>query len=642
MATSPDLVGYRSVLGPEAAESGLPRRNSVTPPDMAKKSAKELLDHVSARLNDAYRAVHLLPTAQTPLGKHAYQQRVSFDTINLQYADDDPLLELSDDEFPYPHRRRFLNENDLRGRGRDRDFLSAKSPPHSPSASPTRLLSPIRGMDMAAFFARNQVRYPTTPIVTRRGCTLTRLHKKFEPLYLGQLLKKGLCPVLPGRVILIYISGRTHTWVALDWVLRKFVQHGDTVIIVASLPHALGPPATRLSQYPSPQRYTPVTDRVRQRQRNRPEFIKQVTANVMDYALTVVNPNTIVKITVEIAEGKTKDVLKDMYKLYEPNIVVTGSKVNSRNSAPLKLWLSLRLSDRLVKNFPLPVIVVPALNMSHFEEELSERISGDMSLSSSKATGLSSALSSNSSSPKAVDNADNESLSDELVRSDSSADSESSVESYTSFEEIAELYNEYRDDLHDKLDRLRQEQYDENYFSNFAKTISDRSLAFCEELRLVDPDFRGNGALLARAITGSNSFGAVPYKTKSLLAPVEKPVSPTTLNPAMSYSEVKRNLKLNAEKARQSNPSIQISLVSPSVSPTSTPKPTALKFADDKKPKREKREKTTPLKKYLSHDESLSRKVEIQPSKSHPDIRTVLGDAQEKKKKKSKKFWKLF
>ncbi|KAM9917224.1 hypothetical protein OXX80_013336, partial [Metschnikowia pulcherrima] len=180
-------------------------------------------------------------------------------------------------------------------------------------------------------------------------------------------------------------------------------------------------------------------------------------------ALSVVNRNAIVKLTVEIAEGKTKDVLKDMYKLYEPNLVVAGSKSSVKNSAPLKSWTSSRLSDRLVKLFPLPVIVVPAPNLGPFERRLGMAVANK---SSSDSSGLSQEgserdFSSSLASPARInpssEDSDAESISDRSLRSESSTDSEGSSNSYSSFDEIADLYNEYKSDMNARLDKLKAE-----------------------------------------------------------------------------------------------------------------------------------------------------------------------------------------
>lgn len=645
MATSPELVGFRTSMSP-------PHIDFIVNAAQHSGNSPSLLDALNERSNSDYRTITFKTTTRP---NPDYQNRVSFDTIDIQVADEDPTLDFSDDDYFSPVRSRHSgNELDVRGRNREDDF--ARSPGASPHASPTRMLSPIRGVDMSRLF--NQNRYPTTPIVTRRGCTFTKMHKKFENLYLGKI--KHLYPVLPGRVIVVYISGRQHTWVALDWILRSFIEHGDTVVVATAINHTLGQPSAKISNYPSPSRYQAKTSRVRQRQRNRPEYIKEIAGNIMNYAMTVVNPNIIAKITVEICEGHTKEVLKDIYKLYEPNIVSTASKVNARNSAPLKSWLSSRLSDRLVKNFPLPVIVVPALNMAQFERELKDEIEGISPATSvnESSSGYASSMSRtgskqtenlvSSSTMKIIgkehekDDEDASSLSDGSLHSlVSSSASVASGDSYNSYDEISDLYADYRRGLHKELHKLTLSKRDDQYFVNFVKAISDKSLQFCEDLRSVNPDFRGEGSKLARAITGSNSFGAVPFKTKSLLAPVEEKPRPSS--GGISYEELKRNLKRNALRSNEevNGPTILIDPPSASPSPSTTPRPTMLKFSDAPKPQRKSRGGPM-LKKFLSNDESTADKVNLEPSKSHPDIRTVMLTDSGAKKKKKKKFWKLF
>ncbi|QBM85572.1 hypothetical protein METSCH_A01940 [Metschnikowia aff. pulcherrima] len=645
-ATSPDLAGYLHVDDPtlENTDGGSEQPESavnLAPGHDGPTPAQLLLQLLTTRQNDDYRHIRFELGRENPGRK--YEQRVLFDTINIRAAED-PSLDFLDDESKAEFlatRRRLLAESmDGRGRGLDRDYLSLRSPGTSPNGSPTRVLSPLRGKDVLVLFQRGHLPYPTTPILTRKCCTLTRIHKDFEDLYLGNLASKGLWPTLRGRVIMVYVSGRKHTWVAMDWILCNFVQHGDTVVIVSSIPHALGASGSRFTHYPPPHAYPPKTEKVRQRQRNRPEYIKQIAANVMAYALSVVNRNAIVKLTVEIAEGKTKDVLKDMYKLYEPNLVVAGSKLSVKNSAPLKSWTSSRLSDRLVKLFPLPVIVVPAPNLGPFERRLGMAVANKSSL---ELSGLSqegserdflSLLASPARINPSSEDSDAESISDRSLRSESSTDSEGSSNSYSSFDEIADLYNEYKSDMNARLDKLKAEKLDESYFANFIKTISDLSLQFCRDLKDVDPDFRGLGAKLAREITGSNSFGAVPYKTKSLLPPVEKAMSMSS-GSGISYSELKRNLKMNAQQVSQ-GPSIKID---PPASPLKAPKALALKFAEGEKPSR--RMKTSKLQKFLSHEDLSTRKINLEPSKSQPDL-TQVFDLEDKKKKKRKKFWKLF
>ncbi|GMF62235.1 unnamed protein product [[Candida] boidinii] len=57
-----------------------------------------------------------------------------------------------------------------------------------------------------------------------------------------------------------------------------------------------------------------------------------------------------------------------MIGLYLPGMIVTSAKPTKASST--RSWLTSRITDRLVKNFPLPVVVVPAMNMNLFEEKL--------------------------------------------------------------------------------------------------------------------------------------------------------------------------------------------------------------------------------------------------------------------------------
>lgn len=627
------------------------------------KLASTLIETLTRRLNDEYRRIQYFSKETF---QQAYEQRVSFDTINIEYNEyneDSAYDFLEDEKYPLEsaiRSGRLSPELDYRGRGRDRDIFAGRSP----SASPTRMLSPIRSVDMNLLFSINQMHYPSRPIITRKGCTFTRMHKNFEDLYLGNLLKGQLYPVLPGRVILIYISGRIHTWVSIDWIFRCFVEHGDTVVIVSSLPQSLSALSARISRLSSPIKGAFRTEHLRFRRKGNTGYAKQIAQNIMKYALSVVEPEIITKVIVEVAEGKTKDVLKDMYNLYEPNLVSTGSKINARSSTPLKSWNSSRLSDRLVKNFPLPVIVVPALNMSTFEKVLALHLedNGDSKSDSSEISASATPLTTPSCTAAAVASkklpandtasterlndalysSDEESFSDHSVTSDISANSEPSLESATSFHEIVDLYDEYQQGIQEDLEKLVSAKVDEFYFSNMIKLISDLSLRFCEDLRSVNPSFTGQGAKLARVITGSNSFGAVPYKTKSLLLPVELDKPDGGPSGGISISDLKKSLKMNADRARQNQEQGSGSIPKIVVSGDGAvpPQNRSLKFLEDSRGSGLKSGR--PLKKFLSHDEASEPKLKIEPTKSHPDLRTLGMDEEKKAKKKKKKFWKLF
>lgn len=679
--STPNFTQVHNFTAPKKLDEHITQAaNSNTAPD-----EYDLLEWIAKKLSDEYRYKKFnIPEQRDPktITKANYEKRVSFDTIDIDYCDD---FEDDDDSGNYhvsSANTNFddqlanslnsyassLNPNDARGTGRGRSPVmspNSRSPIASPSrrvvssVSPSRESGPDFSREIARLLKQKRIDYPTTPIITHRGCTFSKLHRQFENLYLGKLDNEAngnLKPVLPKRCILVYISGRKHTWVALDWVLHHFIEHGDTVIIVSAIhSRQLAKTAnnTRRRSSAYAKQVTPMTPRMRLRQRNQPAFVKVIAKNIMSYVMEVINPSIIARVSVELAVGKTKDVMKEMYKLYEPNLVCTGTKPNSRISAPLKSWLSSKLTDRLVKNFPLPVIVVPAMNINKMEDQLERDINQRFHTETESDQAPASPL------DQFVGQSHSANTDDDDRLSINSSESESSVlseESYSSYDEISKLYVNYKKDLRQNIKTLAKEEVNDQYFANFAKLVSDKSSALCRDIRGVDPDFRGKGSKLARAITGSNSFGVVPYKTKSLLAPVEKPVKKESspLGPSMSYKEMKQNLLRNSVSPTHSSsqpqvPPLQINFQGPSPepSPVDGNRKTSLKFVNLETPLANKNKNDSKmLHKSLSYEPDSSSRPPLEPLKSHPDIMTALANdkdykAKEKKSKK-KKFWKIF
>ncbi|ODV81445.1 uncharacterized protein CANTADRAFT_24388 [Suhomyces tanzawaensis NRRL Y-17324] len=660
-SSTPNLI--RSLAGLEDQSRGTPEQgvkehtHLFQPPAIGELGKYDILDWFSFRHSDDYRAARInIPEDRDPklITKSKYKKRVSFDTINLQYNDD---FDDEDGEDDWG-----MNGFVDRGRGREKSRSPSMSLSRHYSVSPSRRMpSPLRNggidftnIDIARLIKPMRTDYPTRPIITHRGCTFTKLHRDFENLYLAKIPQR---PVLPRRTILVYVSARKHTWVALDWVLSTFIEHGDTVIVVSAIKsEQFVCTRRRLSQF-SPQRTPAMTPRMRLRQRNRPEYTKIIAKNLMTYIMEVMNPDVITKVSLELAVGKTKDVLKEMYKLYEPNLVCTATKQNLRISAPLKSWISSKLTDRLVKNFPLPVIVVPAMNMNDFERKLVQKIEKRYESSPEQIV---------QKVPEVSPELEKKLINDDDAASINSSDSFSSNDSYSSYDEISKLYVDYKQDLESNIKLLAKEPLNEDFYASFARIVTDKSARLCQEIREIDPDTRGKGAKLAEVITGANSFGMAARKTKSLLEPIEKSKSETpSLGPGLSFKEMKRNLMLNQEKSSPQSPKSpspapavpQISVHSPSEE-TSAPDPrkSALKFVNLESPSAAKQQQGEQKKKEVSNHKSASLEIErqssrpkLKPLSSHPDItshsslNSGSSDSLGKpKKSKLKRFWKLF
>lgn len=580
----------------------------------------DLVEILKHRTNDSYRDVYFKVKKdsagfdQNPVKKR-YRPKVLFDTINIGYDDDDSDWNSEYDIEDHSWRvgdHLHLNRHP-EGRGR------LRSPGPSNRRGSFSPGSPTRDGDMLEFarmLRAARPEYPTTPIITFRGCTMARTHEKWDDLYKMRLYNKEngwRKPVLSNRVILVYISGRMHTWTALDWVLNSFISDGDTVVVTLAiaLERLLRQKHKITSSYPN-HRGQALTPRMRLRQRNTPEYMKTLTKDIMDYCLEVINPNVIARVCLDLCVGGSREVLQEMYKLYEPNLVCTGSKVNTGVTAPLRAWTSHKITDKLVSTFPLPVIVVTALNMSTFETSLEDIVDNRYGFKRD-------VLPNEDEAAWDPDASDLESL--RLI------DLELSVkldDLYSSYEEISKIYWDYKRNMNKEITRLKKKPRDEEFFANFLRSISDDLAKLCDELRSINPDFKGKGARVARAITGSNSFGTVPYKMKLMLAPEEPVQKVQSLGP--SYAETMRALKRNHSEV----PKIQVQVSTPPDLEEATPPPKHrdIKFCDLETPpsRNSPTQRDRPhlqLKKLLSHDNNVRSSPKLEPTRSHPTIHAV-------------------
>lgn len=311
-----------------------------------------------------------------------FSNSVSFDTVNLRFSDDlnnYPLSSFSSEDDSDEDDEDSNTDCESRGRSAmSSSLLSTGISPQSrfarnSSRSPSRSLSPstksLPSIDMVTEKENNiknffSLKYPTSPIITHDACTLTRKHKLFDDMYANRL--KSLEPKLHNRVIMCYVSGRKHTWVGIDWACNQLLEDGDSLIIVSSIKNP-GRSLTRFQRRNSGD-VAIISNITDNKIRNSPEYSQAVTENIMKYALSIINPNKIVKFTVELAIGSTTDVLTDMFELYQPSLIITGAKPGK--APPTKSWATKRLSDRIVVKSPVPTIIISPINMGLYESKL--------------------------------------------------------------------------------------------------------------------------------------------------------------------------------------------------------------------------------------------------------------------------------
>ncbi|KAI5961666.1 hypothetical protein KGF57_001600 [Candida theae] len=642
------------------------RRTSDFSPADGSTNADDLLNKLTNRSSTNYRFIKFTPHEKGDGDvQHLYKKQVAFDDVNISFDDDD--IPDPDDDYGWEiYKRKHGNVRPGSTYIRGRQPYSIGERINSPS--PTRnVYEELDSSELAELrrLEKLNVKYPTTPITTRRFCSLTQRHKLYWPLYNLELLP--LVPILPHRTILVYISARQHTWVALDWIMNKFIVNGDKIIVCATLDpdvlEAERKKVTRrsqlaLSRSPSRGRTDPLE---RFEQRNEPDNITHIAKNLMDYIFQVINPDVIARVTIELVAGRTKEVLKDMYRLYEPNIVCTGTKPNKAFGAPLRSWRSSKLTDRLVKNFPLPVIVVPAVNMCDFEYALQSRINGT-SMEDTKS---------------AIEEEGEDALGDDeggdddmdSIASNESRESDSSTTSTDSYEEIAQVFSTHQRDIKRQLKQLLRKPINESYYVDIAKAITDNSIDQCSQIIAIQPESSGQGAKLAREITGSNSFGVNAYRTKSLLAQEDEKErekkNQASKEQGLSFKELSEQLKLNKIKSNGVSPSASPEATSPekSSSPAfgvsddggdhSSPPPRTLKWGGLEVPDKQSNSGLSSLRKIVSNPNNIGARngsrtsldrLKLEPRRSQPEASKTAeaGSDDEGKKKKKKGFWRRF
>ncbi|KOH01280.1 Jip4p [Saccharomyces eubayanus] len=241
------------------------------------------------------------------------------------------------------------------------------------------------------------------------------LEDGFTPLTKSQKRKERVLSENVGfpntpRTILCLISGRKHTWVALDWALRTLVQNTDHIVVLANLPrltrHDLGngdsmSERKRMLMMMDDSRSIESATRSRSRSRSRSmctrramslgpqdsdnklkhqsfmEWTSGYTENeiehklqdLFDYITLVIPKDRSVKVTVEILIGKTKKTLLEAINIYLPDFFVS-STLRWQRTDSLVRWKSNLLTDKLCTNFPIPTFIVPAKRMAELELDL--------------------------------------------------------------------------------------------------------------------------------------------------------------------------------------------------------------------------------------------------------------------------------
>lgn len=240
---------------------------------------------------------------------------------------------------------------------------------------------------------------------------LTKQQKTREEI----LHRKVGFPTIP-RTILVYVSGKRHTWVALDWVIFNLATDTDHIVIMANLPKL----SKMKKSYRSHSR-SRSTSSSRSRSQGRSlsqsrggvsmkrtnskgstlsagssqlssegmtdddgvdlyidrdimewssgyqeSDIELVVGNIYDYVSVIMPHNLAVKVTVDITVGTPKQAFFDASNTYTPDALVVGTLRWERTDSLVR-YKSTYLLDILATTFPIPTYIVPAKRLYQTE-----------------------------------------------------------------------------------------------------------------------------------------------------------------------------------------------------------------------------------------------------------------------------------
>lgn len=375
-----------------------PTENVLAPPG-ASEQLRKLMSTLTVK-ERAPAPLYRNVGTEIPTGKHRlpYESRVSFDTVTVDVSDTTGV-----DPVEYPDYFGLTPEE-----AKNHQFLPVPPLGSRLEVDKKELVS-MESSQYRRYLKGLRKDVEITQAMHNQVCCFLRQHKNFNGLYRNfenRDLNRTNAPMpeFPRRTILVYISGRRHTWVALDWTLRKLLADGDHMVVVALIfPELVDQQLKnsddddyyedRRNRFQSVSSLTPTRLVLRSPMRSyssgprgtskrrhhtdfektKAEEVRKKAEDIMRYITVVSDPKRIVKITIDLSVGTSKNVLKDSYILYTPTLLVCSAKPK-RGAEPTRSWLTSRFSDRVVKNFTIPVIIVPALNMNRFEKHLFEML----------------------------------------------------------------------------------------------------------------------------------------------------------------------------------------------------------------------------------------------------------------------------
>lgn len=342
------------------------------------------------------------------------------------------------------------------------------------------------------------------------------------------------------RTILCHISGRRHTWVALDWTMRRLAQDTDHIIVLANIPRF----ANNSTGSSNTCRHSQARNGRGNRRSSLARDIKDVKnaeedddyvewtsgysaedisnklEDLFDYIAVIVPKDITVRVTVEIVIGKTKKIILDAMNVYTPDFC-TSTTLRWERTDKLVQWKSKNLTDVLCTKYPIPVFVIPVKRMYDLEEELQEEFPPKISHLSYDSLQTSQSQLPPSADKLEVSKSQSPLLLVEAADSESSSDVSDSATGTSSIKSLSKsklfaAMKKHRQDISRNVKNFESEEHGSKVTKLLKKMdmILKSSLEFSLQIQnMTQNDTEAGFEKLKRVITGETSSASISKKS---------------------------------------------------------------------------------------------------------------------------------
>jgi hypothetical protein len=319
--------------------------SSISNPSPRPSNSRPLSMIRTGEEDTAYKDINIDPNESHLELRDDLVHTVSFDSVAVSYSKDgreDYLLsdDSDDDDDVDDYIPRIRSPS---------PFSNERSPSPGYSRSMFTNCDGERPSKEYQFDSRGfRIDYPSHSAITKDSFTLSSEHREYK-----RYAKKRV-----PRTLMVYITGRRHTWVGLDFVIAEILRSGDRLVIISRIPSSFKDELSKGGRHGELD----------------PRIFASKAKRIQKYVQYISDPRIIFSLTIDIFFARsTTEVISESLTIYQPLLLFLAHKPNLRFVQKYS-WNTSRMSDRLVKNLYTPVVIVPATKMNAFEIQFFENL----------------------------------------------------------------------------------------------------------------------------------------------------------------------------------------------------------------------------------------------------------------------------